>query len=305
MDSQPQLRLDSEKSFLLLLIFLYLAQIILEFGIGLHLRIFHLMGDSLHNLLNLLALAFTLISGLADSYIKNPRFSYGFKRLEMISAFTNCCFIIFLGAFLAFRAAHDFIERIGDAEDHDHSKFGHFYLTVFHIVRGSLYFLGFLLFYHYSKAPKINDLYSCRSLNNHSLYLQFKIGFFTSLIFLFSEHFSIFKAAYNQLILSGAMMVYCIYITRSPIKIASNILLGGAAFNEFSCTERIQETLSKLPEVTKIKQIHNWTLEPGHSILSINISVSDLEKKVLLESCIQSEAKLIFQEVIIDIKQDI
>ena len=49
------------------------------------------------------------------------RFTYGYTRLETISAFTNCIFLYFVTLFVEIRSIHNFFEN-GNEEKMEHKQ---------------------------------------------------------------------------------------------------------------------------------------------------------------------------------------
>lgn len=96
----------------------------MQIGLSLHHNNIHLISDAFHSLLHVAAYAFTWIALLFAKKPANIRFTYGYTRLETISAFTNCIFLYFVTLFVEIRSIHNFFEN-GNDEKYEHKQWEH------------------------------------------------------------------------------------------------------------------------------------------------------------------------------------
>jgi len=137
---------------LLFMIALFILSILIEFVYGLKNSSFHLMVDSFHNILNVLALCFSLFAAIWGKVGPNSKYTYGFSRLEIIASFAHCCFLNFLGIFLVFRSIHGSLEHWTEDPNHEHHERGHDALMIFSFLRLILNLMGCFIFSLYSRA---------------------------------------------------------------------------------------------------------------------------------------------------------
>ena len=79
-----------------------------------HHKNIHLISDAFHSLLHVVAYLFSWIALLFAKKQADKKFTYGYTRLETISAFTNCIFLYFVTLFVEIRSIHNFLENGND-----------------------------------------------------------------------------------------------------------------------------------------------------------------------------------------------
>ncbi len=306
---------------LMIIILLCFVTILVELIVGLYSSIFHLMADALHNILNVLALVFSLSSIIWGKEKNNSRFTYGFSRLEVIASFTNCCFLSFLALFLVFRSIHDSLEDLGESEHHGHSERGHEQLIIFITFRLFIYLVGTYQFAeysgflksekafskemrgyntHYSKNKKQDATLSSDAMNYYTLYLNFKLNMLHCLGFLVIEYIQFIRDLKGELILAILMFVYTISQTKFIFGLSTEILLQGLPnLNDIDLNKAINQ-IQKIPNIVRVDQTHYWAATPQYFIFSSNIIITDFQFKAHIEEAINNILTSYFQEIIID-----
>jgi zinc transporter 5/7 len=69
-----------------------------------------LVSDSFHLTFGCGVLAFSLYAMMVAEQSPSDTYTYGYKRLEVLAAFTNALFLLFLSFSLAVEALHAFVE---------------------------------------------------------------------------------------------------------------------------------------------------------------------------------------------------
>jgi len=319
---------DNSLVHLIVIILSCLLVLSVELLVGLFHSNFHLMADSLHNVLNVLALSFSFFSIIWGKQKTNSKFTYGFSRLEVIASFTNCCFLCFLALFLIFRSIHDSLEDLGESDHHGHSERGHEQLNLFIVVRLLIYLIGTFLFTSHSgfvsseskfsnqmRGYQKRDGYYIRdkkedpnltsdAMNYYTVYLNFKLGMLHCLTFLLIEYIEFLRHLKGELILAIFMLIYTIKETRVIYGLSTEILLQGLPnVNDIDLNRAINQ-IQKIPNVVSVKQTHYWAVTPQYFIFSSNIIITDFQYKSQIEEAINSILSPYFHEILIDFDKE-
>jgi len=313
---------------LLAIIFLLFSVITLEFSIGLFLGGFHLMVDGLHNILNVIALGFSLIATIIARMPKNQRFTYGYSRLEIISSFTNCCFLVFLSLFLVFRSVHDLLEALNEEGEHDHSTgFQRFdLLVVFNMGRFCIHLLGIKATREFSKQPskrnlqpepkntqvtkkdddaiKRNPCDGSHYVNFYTVYLHFIIGLYTTGTFVCLHYFEFLHQMNIEFFFMVGLLVYTVLKTKDIFVLATDIMLQGIPQHYDRNIEKLLEQVKSLEGVEHISEVRYWSLNPDHLVIYLHIKIMSPNKKPRIEKEVKDILKNDFSEILIDITDE-
>jgi len=332
LQSLQQISFKESYIFQLLIITVIFAGVILaEFFMGLLKNNFQIIFDSLHNALHLVPLVFGLVSTYIARKPKDLKFSYGYSRLEIISSFTNCCFLIFFAVFLAFNAAHKIIESFSEEPHHHfHSEAsGNHLLVAFQIMRLSIYFAGRynlrqfsadpyqhsiefksgkLTMPHVKSSPKkqykksdeasTNYADSARYLNFYSIYLQMVIGLLTTTCFLCVEFFPILFSFHFEALITVGVLVYTAFKTKNVLLLSTDILLQGVP----QSSRRIEELLVQIENLKGVSNVESkyWAMSPNYSIIYLNLEISQQAQKDEIEESAKNILNEAFAEILIE-----
>ncbi|XP_065856892.1 metal tolerance protein C2 isoform X2 [Euphorbia lathyris] len=146
---------------LLMMISLNVAYSTAELGIGLLTGRAGLVSDAFHLTFGCGLLTFSLFA-MAISRKKPDRvYTYGYERLEVLAAFTNALFLLFMSFSLAVEALHAFIQ---EESEHKH------YLIVSAVTDLLVNLIGVWFFRNYAR---INLVYrKAEDMNYHSVFLH-------------------------------------------------------------------------------------------------------------------------------------
>ncbi|XP_030519543.1 metal tolerance protein C2 isoform X3 [Rhodamnia argentea] len=143
------------------LISLNVAYSTAELAIGLFTGHVGLVSDAFHLTFGCGLLTFSLFAMAASRKKPDRYYTYGYKRLEVLSAFTNALFLLFMSFSLAVEALHAFIQ---DESEHKH------YLIVSAVTNLSVNLIGVWFFRNYAR---INIVYrKAEDMNYHSVCLH-------------------------------------------------------------------------------------------------------------------------------------
>ncbi|EOA31184.1 hypothetical protein CARUB_v10014351mg [Capsella rubella] len=146
---------------LFLLIALNVLYSTTELSIGLFTGRVGLVSDAFHLTFGCGLLTFSLFAMATSRKKPDHAYSYGYKRLEVLSAFTNALFLMFMSFSLAVEALHAFIQ---DESEHKH------YLIVSAVTNLLVNLLGVWFFRSYAR---VNIVYrKAEDMNYHSVCLH-------------------------------------------------------------------------------------------------------------------------------------
>nr|CAB3451617.1 unnamed protein product [Digitaria exilis] len=146
---------------LALLLALNVAYSATELAIGLFTGRVGLVSDAFHLTFGCGLLTFSLFAMAASRTKPDNMYTYGYKRLEVLAAFTNAVFLLFLSFSLAVEALHAFMQ---DESEHKH------YLIVSAVTNLSVNLLGVWFFRSYAR---VNIVYrNAEDMNYHSVCLH-------------------------------------------------------------------------------------------------------------------------------------
>ncbi|XP_022158329.1 metal tolerance protein C2 isoform X2 [Momordica charantia] len=150
-----------------------------ELAIGLLTGRIGLVSDAFHLTFGCGLLTFSLFAIAASRSKPDHVYTYGYKRLEVLSAFTNALFLLFLSFSLAVEALHAFIQ---DESEHKH------YLIVSAVTNLMVNLIGVWFFRSYAR---INLVYrKAEDMNYHSIYLHVLADSIRSDMFIFKPFLS-------------------------------------------------------------------------------------------------------------------
>ncbi|XP_038720207.1 metal tolerance protein C2 isoform X2 [Tripterygium wilfordii] len=143
------------------LISLNVAYSTAELAIGLFTGRIGLVSDAFHLTFGCGILTFSLFTMAASRKKSDHVYTYGYKRLEVLSAFTNALFLLFMSFSLAVEALHAFIQ---DESEHKH------YLIFSAVTNLLVNVIGVWFFRNYAR---INLVYrKAEDMNYHSVCLH-------------------------------------------------------------------------------------------------------------------------------------
>ncbi|KAJ6304174.1 hypothetical protein OIU77_017948 [Salix suchowensis] len=146
---------------LFLMISLNVAYSTAELAIGLFTGRVGLVSDAFHLTFGCGLLTFSLFAMAASRRKSDHVYTYGYKRLEVLAAFTNALFLLFMSFSLAVEALHAFIQ---DESEHKH------YLIVSAVTNLLVNLIGVWFFRNYAR---INIVYrKAEDMNFHSVCLH-------------------------------------------------------------------------------------------------------------------------------------
>ena len=158
---------DSKR--LLIIIILLTILVVFEIMIGVFFKNIHIITEAFQNILHLLAFYFSLYALIISKQPCDFEYTFGYTRIETVSAFSNCIFLSFVAMFLVFRNFHHFFEEHGEAghlTDSKEEQKIHYYILCGNLVSLLINLLGMKLFWMYAMFIPLEKLSDITGLNN-------------------------------------------------------------------------------------------------------------------------------------------
>ena len=309
---------------------LFLIVVTMEFGLGLGVKSFHLMVDSLHNVLNIIALAFSLVSTVVARVPKGERFTYGYSRLEIIAAFANCCFLIFLSLFLVFRGIHNSLESLNEEGGHNHDASSQRFdlLILFNAIRFVVNAVGIFALYKFSSLyPNLNQTFltklwnkfnviknkkddqntadsfsrqiSSHHVNFHSVYIHFVIGLLVNGTFICIHCIEFLHETNFEILFAIIQLIYTIIKTKPIFFLTTDILLQALPQSHESEIDRLLMDLNRIKGLSKVNSSRYWALGPNHHVIHLDLTLDEQICKAYVEEEAQRILQGYFAEILI------
>lgn len=248
---------------LLVLIFLNVAYSSAELGIGLLSGRVGLVSDAFHLTFGCGLLTFSLFAMAASRKKPDRIYTYGYKRLEVLSAFTNALFLLFMSFSLAVEALHAFIQ---DESEHKH------YLIVSAVTNLLVNLIGVWFFRSYAR---INLAYRIpEDMNNHSVCLHVISDSIRSAGLILASWLLSLGVNNAEVLCLGLVSVTVFMLVMPLFKVAGSILLQTAPPNiPPSALSKCWRQVMSVEDVSEVSQARFWELVPGHVVGSISLKV--------------------------------
>ncbi|CAD6248841.1 unnamed protein product [Miscanthus lutarioriparius] len=275
--SRKQLRLATASRpmrRLALLLALNVAYSATEFAIGLFTGRVGLVSDAFHLTFGCGLLTFSLFAMAASRTKPDNLYTYGYKRLEVLAAFTNALFLLFLSFSLAVEALHAFMQ---DESEHKH------YLIVSAVTNLLVNLLGVWFFRSYAR---VNIVYrNAEDMNYHSVCLHVLADSIRSAGLILASWFLSLGVENAEVLCLGIVSVAVFMLVLPLFKATGNILLQIAPSNvPPSAFTKCSRQMAACEDVSEVFQGRFWELVPGQAVGSVSIRVkSGADDRAVLE----------------------
>ncbi|CAK9206290.1 unnamed protein product [Sphagnum troendelagicum] len=250
---------------LLVLIVLNFAYSTAEFLIGLFTGRIGLVSDSFHLTFGCGVLAFSLYAMMVAEQSPSDTYTYGYKRLEVLAAFTNALFLLFLSFSLAVEALHAFVE---DESEHKH------YLIISAVTNLLVNLLGVWFFRSYARVHFVYR--KSQDMNHHAICLHVLSDSIRSAGVVLASWLLTFGIANAETICLGLVAVTVFFTTLPLFKAAGGVLLqmapsgtSASALNKCLRQVRMDE------DVTECCEARFWEMVPGSIVGTLLLQVRE------------------------------
>ncbi|ONK79818.1 uncharacterized protein A4U43_C01F10440 [Asparagus officinalis] len=248
---------------LALLISLNVAYSTTELAIGLFTGRVGLVSDAFHLTFGCGLLTFSLFAMAASRKKPDGVYTYGYKRLEVLAAFTNALFLVFMSFSLAVEALHAYIQ---DESEHKH------YLIVSAVTNLLVNLLGVWFFRSYAR---VNIVYrKAEDMNHHSICLHVLADSIRSAGLILASWFLSLGVENAEVLCLGLVSVAVLMVIKPLFLSTGSILLQmSPASIPYSALSKCHRQITSLEDVCEVSQARFWEVVPGHAIGSVSIQV--------------------------------
>lgn len=220
-----------------------------------------LVSDAFHLTFGCGLLTFSLFAMAVSR--KNPDrvYTYGYKRLEVLSAFTNALFLLFMSFSIAVEALHAFIQ---DESEHKH------YLIVSAVTNLLVNLIGVWFFRNYAR---INLVYrKAEDMNYHSVCLHVLADSIRSAGLILASWLLSLGVKNAEVLCLGLVSAAVFMLVMPLFKTTGGVLLQMAPPSiPSSALSKCWRQITALEDVSEVSQARFWELVPGHVVGSISI----------------------------------
>lgn len=278
-----------QDSFLLSLLILFNGVLVLyELYKGYLLKSHPIICDSVHGIIHIGSFLFALIAFTKARKGSNLHYTYGYFRIETLSAFINAFLLLFLSAFAFIGKIHHYIEgHIGIEE-------GFLGIDILKVVFN---LVGVICFMRY-RRKKGND--ESHFENFHTLFLHFLLDGLlniSNIVLFVYDWLYLYKM---EFFLTGFIFTLTIILIRPVLQRTGLILLQAFPIKDEEFVSQVLREISVVEGVLNIKEKRFWGLHQGFLVCSMKILMrKDANKEESLKD-IQGILKLKFQNVCIE-----
>ena len=328
------LKLSKNSIHLCLFTLILIGLVIFQFALGLINRDIHLMIDSFHGILNILALSFSLFASIYSKKTSNFRYTYGYSRIETLSSFTNCIFLSFEASFLVFRSIHHTIEE-HDTDDHiGETRIISELLILNHVFKIIMNSMGTYTLREYkmfmtpdimienqrirniplksNQMKKDDEIHSFNSniekersshyQNMHTIYLQFIIALLISLHFIIEVQIEMLTHLKIDLLIAFGILFLTYKMCFRVIILTGKILLQALPVENEEFGHILINRIEEIEEVENVTQVHYWALDVNYWISTIKVRAQKNCNHNALLGEIKSILSKFFYDICIEIE---
>ncbi|EPS69961.1 hypothetical protein M569_04795, partial [Genlisea aurea] len=260
---------------LLILISLNVAYSTVELLIGLFSGKVGLISDAFHLTFGCGLLSFSLFAMVVSRQKPDHVYTYGYKRVEVLAAFTNAVFLLFMCFSLAVEALHAFIQ---DESEHKH------YSIISAVTNLLVNLIGVWYFRNYAR---INLVYrNAEDMNNHSICLHVLADSIRSAGLILASWLLSLGFENAEVVCLGAVSVAVLMIILPLFKTAGSILLQASPSDiHVSALRKCWRQMSSHEDVVEVCQARFWELVPGHVVgdISLRLKKQGVKEKEVVQ----------------------
>ncbi|KAK4281810.1 hypothetical protein QN277_013261 [Acacia crassicarpa] len=234
-----------------------------ELFIGLFTGRVGLVSDAFHLTFGCGLLTFSLFVMAASKKKADGDYTYGYKRLEVLSAFTNTLFLLFMSFSIAVEALHAFIQ---DESEHKH------YLIVSAVTNLVVNLIGVWFFRNYAR---INITYrNAEDMNHHSVFLHVLADSIRSAGLILASWLLSVGVQNAEVLCLGLVSAAVFTLVLPLFRTTGGILLQMAPPSiPTSALSKCLRQITAREDVLEVSQARFWELVPGHVVGSLSIQV--------------------------------
>ncbi|KAK6941926.1 Cation efflux protein [Dillenia turbinata] len=244
-----------------------------ELSIGLLTGRVGLVSDAFHLTFGCGLLAFSLFAMATSREKPSKIYTYGYKRLEVLAAFTNTLFLLFMSFSLAVEALHAFIQ---EESEHKH------YLIVSAVTNLLVNLIGVWFFRNYAR---VNLAYrNAEDVNYHSVCLHVLADSIRSAGLILASWLLSLGVKNAEVLCLGLVSVAVFMLVTPLFRTTGGMLLQMTPPGISSAAlSKCWRQISAQEDVVEVSQARFWELVPGHVIGSLSLQVKEgTDEKLVL-----------------------
>ncbi|XP_076940516.1 metal tolerance protein C2-like [Bidens hawaiensis] len=248
---------------LVMLISLNVACSMAELLIGLLSGQAGLVSDAFHLTFGCGLLTFSLFAMAASRRKPDRVYTYGYKRLEVLAAFTNSLFLLFMSFSLTVEALHAFVQ---DESEHKH------YMIVSAVTNLFVNLIGIWFFQNYARVSLVYR--SAEDMNHHSVCLHVVADSIRSAGLILAS-WLLSLGVENAEVLCLGLVSFAVFMLAMPLfKTSGGILLQEAPPSiHSSALTKCWRQVASLEDVIEVSEARLWEFVPGHVVGSVSLQV--------------------------------
>uniref|UniRef100_A0A7N0UXI9 Cation efflux protein transmembrane domain-containing protein n=1 Tax=Kalanchoe fedtschenkoi TaxID=63787 RepID=A0A7N0UXI9_KALFE len=279
---------------LFLMISFNVAYSTVELLLGLFTGRIGLVSDAFHLTFGCGLLTFSLFA-MAVSRKKADRFyTYGYKRLEVLSAFTNALFLLFMSFSIAVEALHAFIQ---DEDEHKH------YLVISAVVNLLVNLVGVWFFRNYARITIVYK--KPEDMNQHAVCLHVLADSVRSAGLILASWLLSLGVENAEVLCLGLVSITVFMIVMPLLKKTGGILLQMSPPSiPSSALSKCLRQINSREDVAEVTQSRFWEFVPGHVVGSLSVQVkTGIDDHPVLHSVHNVYHELGVQELTVEIER--
>uniref|UniRef100_A0A7N2N7F4 Cation efflux protein transmembrane domain-containing protein n=1 Tax=Quercus lobata TaxID=97700 RepID=A0A7N2N7F4_QUELO len=233
-----------------------------------------LVSDAFHLTFGCGLLTFSLFAMAASRNKPDGVYTYGYKRLEVLSAFTNALFLLFMSFSLAVEGLHAFIQ---DESEHKH------YLIVSAVTNLLVNLIGVWFFRNYARRNLVYR--NAEDMNYHSVCLHVLADSIRSAGLILASWFLSLGVQNAEVLCLGLVSVAVFMLVMPLFKATGGILLQMAPLSiPTSALSKCWRQITTHEDVSEVSQARFWELVPGHVVGCVSIQVKkEMDDRAVLQ----------------------
>ncbi|KAI3514287.1 hypothetical protein L1887_12607 [Cichorium endivia] len=222
-----------------------------------------LVSDAFHLTFGCGLLTFSLFTMAASRRKADRIYTYGYKRLEVLSAFTNSLFLLFMSFSLGVEALHAFVQ---DESEHKH------YLIVSAVTNLFVNLIGIWFFRNYARVTLVYR--NAEDMNYHAVCLHVVADSIRSAGLILAS-WLLSLGVENAEVLCMGLVSFAVFMLAMPLfKTSSGILLQEAPPSiHSSALNKCWRQVASLEDVIEVSEARFWEFVPGHVVGSVSLQV--------------------------------
>ncbi|WP_281165597.1 cation diffusion facilitator family transporter [Liquorilactobacillus sicerae] len=214
-----------------------------------------LLSDAFHNFGDALSVILSYVAHRIGQRLPNSSNTYGYRRIEILTALLNSALLIGVSLFLLIEAIRRF-----------------FHPQV--VAGGIMFWVALISFLANSLATLLLNRDAKHNLNIRATYLHLLSDALASIGVIISAILIFFFRLYRiDPLMTVIVSIYIAYESWPIIRQTLKILMEGSPILDY---DKIKADLLSLPEVTGVHHFHAWQIDENQTVVSLHLNLKDI-----------------------------